>query len=131
MRFTSSAARDAYTQIGLYAMRAPEKYWHVAARVEAHMRAKCGGRMFMAAHIRRGDCESSFSIYHVRRLIRYPVIRFGWTPDENLDTHVKLVRAKLKRGGKVLADIKAEYNGNAERTDTEIAKYEPPQDNDP
>lgn len=65
MRFTSPLARDAYAQIGLYAMRAPELYWRAAARVAARMREKCGGRMFMAAHIRRGDCECG----HIRDVI--------------------------------------------------------------
>ncbi|KAG8738539.1 hypothetical protein FRC10_006743 [Ceratobasidium sp. 414] len=116
MRFTSSAARDAYSQIGLFAMRAPERYWRVAARVESHMRARCGGRMFMAAHIRRGD-----------------FIRFGWTPDENLETHVKQVRDKLKNGAKVLAGIKNEYSQKTglEQTDTQISQYGPPEDDDP
>ncbi|KAG9079933.1 hypothetical protein FRC06_007300 [Ceratobasidium sp. 370] len=116
MRFTSSAARDAYSQIGLYAMRAPERYWRIAARVESHMRARCGGRMFMAAHIRRGD-----------------FIRFGWTPDENLETHVRQVRDKLKNGAKILAGIKNEYSQKAdlEQVDTQISQYDPPEDGDP
>lgn len=63
MRFTSASARDEYAQIGLYAMRAPELYWRVAARVEARMRERCGGRMFMAAHVRRGDCKFHLTIY--------------------------------------------------------------------
>ncbi|KAG8721753.1 hypothetical protein FRC09_007412 [Ceratobasidium sp. 395] len=116
MRFTSSAARDAYSQIGLYAMRAPERYWRIAARVESHMRAKCGGRMFMAAHIRRGD-----------------FITFGWATNENLETHVKQVRDKLKAGAEVLASIKKEYSKTTtiDHPDTEITQYEPPKDGDP
>ncbi|QRV96590.1 O-FucT domain protein [Ceratobasidium sp. AG-Ba] len=116
MRFTSAAARDAYSQIGLYAMRAPERYWRTAARVEARMREKCGGRMYMAAHIRRGD-----------------FIRFGWVSDENMEAHVRLVRDKLRGGASTLAAIKKEYSEQDGSTavDTEIAQYEPPQEADP
>ncbi|QRV82583.1 O-FucT domain protein [Ceratobasidium sp. AG-Ba] len=116
MRFTSAAARDAYSQIGLYAMRAPERYWRTAAQVEARMRAKCGGRMYMAAHIRRGD-----------------FIRFGWASDENIEVHVKSVRDKLRGGASTLAAIKKEYSeqGGSTTVDTEIARYEPPQEADP
>ncbi|KAG9126570.1 hypothetical protein FRC07_002943 [Ceratobasidium sp. 392] len=116
MRFTSSAARDEYMQIGLYAMRAPEKYWRIASRVESHMRVKCGGRMFMAAHIRRGD-----------------FIRFGWAPDENLETHVGQVREKLRAGTRILSDIKKEYSekSNLTHMDMEVAQYDLPRDDDP
>ena len=61
------------------------------------------------------------------------VVRFGWTPNESLETHVKLVRDKLRNGAKILADIKNEYaaRGQAEPADEEVANYEPPHEDDP
>lgn len=62
-----------------------------------------------------------------------PVVRFGWAPNESLDTHVKLVRDKLRKGAKVLADIKNEYATHIQTgpVDEEVANYEPPHEDDP
>lgn len=55
MIWTSLEGRQEYEKLVRTAIRPPEWYHHVAARLEEKMRARCGGRSWVGAHMRRGD----------------------------------------------------------------------------
>lgn len=57
MRFTSIKARDNFSRMVLYGLRPTERVRDLAAEVHDRMLQKVGGRMWMAGHMRRGDCE--------------------------------------------------------------------------
>lgn len=56
LRFTTRAALDDYMRLTLHDLRYIEKLQIVARRAGARMSEKVGGRMWMAAQMRRGDC---------------------------------------------------------------------------
>jgi len=55
MIWTSLEGRQEFEKLVRTAIRPPEWYHHVAARLEKKMRARCGGRSWVGAHMRRGD----------------------------------------------------------------------------
>ena len=60
MRFTTTEARDDMGRIVLYDLRPPAMIRDLAARVIKRMDEVNDGRAWMAAHLRRGDCEFGF-----------------------------------------------------------------------
>lgn len=55
IRYTTAAARDAFANVVMRAIRPPERYRVVAERVATRMEERAEGRMWMSAHLRRGD----------------------------------------------------------------------------
>ena len=56
LRFTTVAGRDVFSRLVLYHLRATHKVYELAATLAARMKERTGGRMWLAAHMRRGDC---------------------------------------------------------------------------
>jgi len=56
LHFTTPANRDMFSRVVLYHLRATQKVYELAATLAARMKEKTGGRMWLAAHMRRGDC---------------------------------------------------------------------------
>lgn len=61
LRFTTSQARENFSRLVLYQMRPIDKILELASRLDERMLALNEGRMWMAAHMRRGDCMYSVS----------------------------------------------------------------------
>jgi hypothetical protein len=57
MRFTEDRARAKYASMILHAFIQPQPILALAETLAARMRQLNGGRLWMGAHIRRGDCE--------------------------------------------------------------------------
>ena len=57
MTFTSPAARDSYTDMVLRGIKHLPSIQLVADAIADRMRELNNGRMWMAAHWRRGDCK--------------------------------------------------------------------------
>ncbi|WAQ81599.1 hypothetical protein PtA15_1A941 [Puccinia triticina] len=55
MIWTSLEGRQEFERLVRSAIRPPQWYHNVAARLEKKMRARCGGRSWVGAHMRRGD----------------------------------------------------------------------------
>ncbi|EFP77296.2 uncharacterized protein PGTG_03252 [Puccinia graminis f. sp. tritici CRL 75-36-700-3] len=55
MIWTSLEGRQEFERLVRSVIRPPQWYHHVAARLEKKMRARCGGRSWVGAHMRRGD----------------------------------------------------------------------------
>jgi len=57
MRFTEDSARIKYASTAVRAFMQPQPILALAEILAARMRQLNGGRLWMGAHIRRGDCE--------------------------------------------------------------------------
>jgi hypothetical protein len=57
MRFTEDRARFRYASMAVYAFIQPQPILALAGTLSARMGQLNGGRLWMGAHIRRGDCE--------------------------------------------------------------------------
>ncbi|KAI8449387.1 hypothetical protein BY996DRAFT_7487592 [Phakopsora pachyrhizi] len=55
MKWTNMEGREEYKRLVRTAIRPPEIYHRVAARLELKMRARCNGRSWIASQMRRGD----------------------------------------------------------------------------
>jgi hypothetical protein len=56
MRFTEVSGRTKYASLVLHDVRFPSKVFALADGLAARMRKMNGGRLWMGAHMRRGDC---------------------------------------------------------------------------
>ena len=57
MRFTENRERVKYTNLAIHALRQPQPFLTLAEILAARMRQLNDGRLWMGAHMRRGDCE--------------------------------------------------------------------------
>lgn len=62
LRFTTIEGRDNFARDVLYGLHPPPRVWRLASKVYDRMLEKNGGRMWMAGHMRRGDCRCSVSV---------------------------------------------------------------------
>ena len=76
----------------------------LAGRIADRMSARTQRRLWMGAHMRRGDCK-----YHadcMRRLTHaISVVTAGWVVDKNPESHLKTVKTHLEHGRNFLASI--------------------------
>jgi hypothetical protein len=57
MLFTEDGARVQFASMAVHALVQPQPILTLAETLAARMRQLNGGRLWMGAHIRRGDCE--------------------------------------------------------------------------
>lgn len=57
LRFTTAKARDAFSEMVLECFRPAERVMALARRIADRMTEANGGRQWMGAHMRRGDCK--------------------------------------------------------------------------
>jgi len=57
MRFTEDKARFKYASMAVHTFIQPQPILALAETLATRMRKLNGGRLWMGAHIRRGDCE--------------------------------------------------------------------------
>lgn len=67
MRFTTEKARDEFASIVLHDMHPHDKVYDLAGLLHRRMLAKNDGRMYMSAHMRRGDCEMPIFAHRLTR----------------------------------------------------------------
>lgn len=56
LRFTTSAGREQFSRLVLHQIRPIDKVMDLANLLDQRMLAVNSGRMWVAAHMRRGDC---------------------------------------------------------------------------
>ncbi|CAH7666672.1 hypothetical protein PPACK8108_LOCUS1021 [Phakopsora pachyrhizi] len=110
MVFSTKEGRDLYTKVARTALRPPEFYHKVAAKLELKMRAKCGGRSWRASHMRRGD-----------------FIEFDWA-DKSIENSWNAITEGLADGLKILQN---EPNLLKQIHDTFQTSLKIPNDDDP
>lgn len=70
-------------------MRPPDKVLELADKFDERMTAMNGGRMWMAAHMRRGDFSSS-----------------GWVMEKTIENHLSRVQDRFAIGFDILRDLR-------------------------
>jgi hypothetical protein len=105
MRFLTPEARASYSTLPTRFLRPLDPILELADDLAAEMKARCGGRRWTAAHLRRGD--------FVGRLV--------WSPDD-FRVHLDRTLEKLAEGRRKLREI-------AERD--KLAMGDLPRDDDP
>jgi len=89
LRFTTPEGRDIFSRLVLYQMRPIDKVLDLASRLDERMLALNDGRMWMAAHMRRGD-----------------FVRAGWVMEQSIQAHLGRVRNHLLAGRNVLRSLR-------------------------
>ena len=57
MRFTGELARNRYASTVVHSLIPPQKVFDLAEVLSSRMRSRTEGRLWMGAHMRRGDCK--------------------------------------------------------------------------
>jgi hypothetical protein len=81
LRFTTPLARSAYAKMMVYDISPPPKMLRLAEKLAARMQDRVGGRMWVAAHMRRGD-----------------FVKFGWAMNEDSELHFRRITSTLEKG---------------------------------
>ncbi|KII86439.1 hypothetical protein PLICRDRAFT_114277 [Plicaturopsis crispa FD-325 SS-3] len=117
LRFTTTAGRDEFARLPLYAVRAPDALLQLAGRLDERMMAKNDGRMWMGAHMRRGD----FS-------------KVGWAMEKSIVDHLARIKRRLDGGRAILGLISDldihPYAIPEGHVDYSILNMKPPRDGD-
>ncbi|KZP27898.1 hypothetical protein FIBSPDRAFT_730105 [Athelia psychrophila] len=81
LRFTTTEHRDVFSQLVLYHIRATDRVYELAAKLAARMQAMNGGRMWLGAHMRRGD-----------------FVRTNWAMEKTIEGHLERIKISLAAG---------------------------------
>lgn len=115
--FTSAANRSRYSQTVLYDMRLTDNVLSLAAQIRDRMLAMNNGRLWMAAHMRRGDFT-----------------KLGWAMEADFGAHLARIKRHLGEGRNVLISM---HGGNAgtydvpyAEPDSSVVTLEPPESDD-
>jgi len=117
LRFMSAAARDDFTNLILRDIKPGYTIHNLAAAITDRMKEKVYGRMWMSAHMRRGDFA-----------------RLGWI-NATLEDHLHQVKEQLRSGRQVLKTLRASdletYEIPGVVADTKLLSRYPPGEDDP
>ncbi|KAG8903163.1 hypothetical protein FRB99_003664 [Tulasnella sp. 403] len=119
MRFTTVSARDDFARAVLHSLHPVAKVRDLAQKIYERMRAKVDGRMWMAAHMRRGD-----------------FVTIGWAMEKTLQGHFQRIKDRLSDGRQVLETIVREQKIDTFDVpdvvpDQSLLALPPPNPNDP
>ncbi|QRW05104.1 O-FucT domain protein [Ceratobasidium sp. AG-Ba] len=117
--FTSMPPRDAFAQMVLFEIRPLEAFRSLALKIHARLEARVEGRMWMGAHMRRGD-----------------FINMGWTSEWSIEAHFTRLKRRLTTGRGILERLRQEngfqtYQVPGIKPEHEAFDREPPKANDP
>ncbi|KAH9952603.1 hypothetical protein BC827DRAFT_1274389 [Russula dissimulans] len=88
MRFSEVSSRAKYADMVVHDMRFPPKVFALADALAARMQKINGGRLWMGAHMRRGD-----------------FVRAHWVMESTLADHVQRVKDRLNKGRELLTGL--------------------------
>ncbi|KAG6331977.1 hypothetical protein ID866_7110 [Astraeus odoratus] len=115
--FTSTPARDVFARLVLYDMTHTNRVKQLAEAMDNRMRELVGGRMWMGAHMRRGD-----------------FVRYHWVMQEDFGKHLSRIKNHLDGGREILKTLSpssvTSYAIPEGSINVEYAQYEPPQPGD-
>ncbi|KAF9510935.1 hypothetical protein BS47DRAFT_1487135 [Hydnum rufescens UP504] len=109
LRFTSAAPRDVFSEMVLTHMHPIRPIIELADRLAQRMLGMNHGRMWMASHMRRGDCgyHSLIIVTPVPMCLECvlltpnphnAVLRWGWSLEQGLADHLKHLKNGLNDG---------------------------------
>ncbi|KAH7928998.1 hypothetical protein BV22DRAFT_1030029 [Leucogyrophana mollusca] len=117
LRFTTIDSRDKFSRLVLYNMRPTDSVIELAALLDSRMKEKTGGRMWMGAHMRRGD-----------------FVRTNWAMEKEFGDHLKRIKKHLSDGRSLLWSLRESdlttYGVPDVSVDRSILKLSPPHEND-
>ncbi|EJU02506.1 hypothetical protein DACRYDRAFT_22127 [Dacryopinax primogenitus] len=87
LRFADPSRMREFTHTVLYDVRTLPKIEALAVRIDERMRERTSGRLWRAAHVRRGD-----------------FVNIGWA-GPSLEQHIEIVKSKLDLAPAILTDI--------------------------
>jgi hypothetical protein len=144
MLFTEDLSRKRFASKVLHSFIPPQNVFDLAEVLSSRMRLRTEGRMWMGAHMRRGDCKypccTRTQAERVLMLLiqcqRKTVIRIGWVVAKDPEVHIKLVKWRLQAGCTVLVDLHERgdwttWDVENVEADLEQATLPPPQAGDP
>ncbi|KIJ61486.1 hypothetical protein HYDPIDRAFT_96607 [Hydnomerulius pinastri MD-312] len=115
--FTSPASRSRYSQTVLYNIRLTDNVLSLAAQLKDRLIEMNSGRLWMAAHMRRGDFA-----------------RLNWAMEADFGAHLERIKRHLREGRETLLSMhggKANtYNVPNAEPDLSIVSLDPPEEND-
>ncbi|KAH0834894.1 hypothetical protein J3R83DRAFT_10540 [Lanmaoa asiatica] len=115
--FTSVASQMRFSQTVLYDMRLIDNIISLAERVSDRMHALNNGRLWMAAHMRRGDFA-----------------RIGWAMEADFAAHLARIKRHLQEGREALVSMHGGeatvYNVPDAHPDPSIVTLDPPNPDD-
>ncbi|KAH9058099.1 hypothetical protein EDB87DRAFT_1564371 [Lactarius vividus] len=119
MFFTEDLRRKRYASAVVHSLVPPQKVLDLAEVLSSHMRQRTEGRMWMGAHMRRGD-----------------FVDLGWAMEMGPKDHIRRVKGRLQAGRTVLADLHDSHNWTTydiegAKPDPEQAMLPPPRAEDP
>ncbi|KAI9450389.1 hypothetical protein BJY52DRAFT_179566 [Lactarius psammicola] len=119
MRFTEEQGRNRYASTVVHSLIPPQKVFDLAEVLSSRMRSRTEGRLWMGAHMRRGD-----------------FIRIGWAMETSPEAHVRRVKERLQSGRFLLADLHNQgylttCNIDGAKPDPEQTAFPPPRAEDP
>ena len=135
MRFTEDAPRRRFANMVVHSITFPPKVLALADVLAARMRERNGGRQWMGAHMRRGDCEYfpfPPSLLASHSPITDPqhttVVRTGWAMESTVQAHVERVKDRLQTGREAIAHLTviATYDFEGAEPDMEQITLPPP-----
>ncbi|KAH7919731.1 hypothetical protein BV22DRAFT_1022492 [Leucogyrophana mollusca] len=117
MRFTEPGNREWYSDLVLHEIQPPSNVKELAAILDTRMREKTGGRMWVGAHMRRGDFA-----------------RLHWAMETGFAQHLDRIKKHLTEGRKILQSLRYEvpttYNVPNVTLDVSSLDLDPPQEAD-
>ncbi|CED85562.1 hypothetical protein [Phaffia rhodozyma] len=90
VRFTSAKAQSDFAKVVLFGIMPPSKLFELSIRLDERMREKVGGRMWMGAHMRRGD-----------------FVKHNWVMNNDAYQHFDRIKRWMGTGAKTLQNIKS------------------------
>ncbi|KAG8216527.1 hypothetical protein J3R82DRAFT_6643 [Butyriboletus roseoflavus] len=115
--FTSAASQARFSQTVLYDMRLIDAILSLAERINDRMLALNSGRLWMAAHMRRGDFT-----------------RYGWAMEPDFAAHLARIKKHLNTGRNTLASMHggtaSVYNVPDAHPDLSLVTLDPPNPDD-
>jgi len=117
LRFASMHNREIFSRLVLYEMLHTDKVLDLADRFHERMSKRNGGRMWVAAHMRRGD-----------------FVRAGWVMEKTIQDHLDRVRSRLATGRNLLRSLRESdiqpYQVPDVTADQSLLHTNPPEDHD-
>ncbi|KAH8991851.1 hypothetical protein EDB86DRAFT_2806423 [Lactarius hatsudake] len=120
MLFTEDLRRKRFASSVVHSLIPPQKVVDLAEVLSSRMRQRTEGRMWMGAHMRRGD-----------------FVDFGWAMEMEPEEHIQRVKDRLQAGRTVLVDLHHSRNWQTSddldgvKLDLEQATLPPPRAEDP
>ncbi|KAH7914049.1 hypothetical protein BJ138DRAFT_1144531 [Hygrophoropsis aurantiaca] len=89
LRFTTTDSRDNFSRLVLFAIHPIDSVKRLSAAMDRAMTERNGGRMWMGAHMRRGD-----------------FVRYNWVMQAELGDHLQRIKTRLEHGRSVLYSMR-------------------------